>query len=126
MYKIQLIKDILDGDMLDTSPHTLEDYLNDHPDFDPKNSCVCRATVQRMIELPFPPFIGLKLTGDFNDKHLLVCKIIDVEWDNYFSQFICQVNSDFPHKRWDYVYDYDHYLKQAEDYGWTNIDDSSD
>ena len=126
MYKIIFYKDILDGELVDIKTAILGNYLRNNPDFDPDNEFHHRTSIERKIELPFPPFIGLTVIGDFVGHHLNTGKIIEVNWHNDDQCFVCFLKNEFPLKSNGYVYDHDYYLNRALETGWTCIHTSDD
>jgi len=126
MYKVNFYKYILDGELLDIKTATLGNYLRNNPDFDPEVEFDQRSCVERQIELPFAPYIGLTVTGEFDDHHLNTGAITEVTWDNDNQCFACFLKSEFPLKSWNYEYDHDYYLNSALQHGWNCIETTDD
>ena len=126
MYKANFLKWILDGEALDIKTYPIDTYLKNNPDFDPDSEFIQRTAIIRQIELPFAPFIGLDVAGEFNGFYFKSGEIISITWDNDTQSFNCFLKSTFPTKSWNEVYDYNYNLKSHLERGWeisASIDD---
>ena len=124
MYKVNFYKWILDGEIIDIKT-SMDNYLRKNPDFDPECEFDERTCLTRQIELPFTPYIGLNIVGEFGGGYFNSGEILTVTWDNDNQCFECILKSEFPTRSWNYDYDHDYLLENAIRSGWTVIVDSN-